>query len=1308
MRWWRLGLTTLSVLIVEAGILVKSSLPLIPSVAIAQTTRDTQLERAKALEQQAEQLQRAGKFTEAISLLEEVLEIRRRFFDENHYSVSSARRNVISLYQSQGRYEEVEQIYLYVLKILRDKYDENHSSVSSARRNVISLYQSQGRYEEVEQIYLYVLKILRDKYDENHSSVSSARRNVISLYQSQGRYEEVEQIYLYVLKKLRDKYDENHSSVSSARRNVISLYQSQGRYEEVEQIYLYVLKKLRDKYDENHSSVSSARRNVISLYQSQGRYEEVEQIYLYVLKKLRDKYDENHSSVSSARRNVISLYQSQGRYEEVEQIYLDTLYRLRKTLEDDDFRISSVKNDLAQIYRIQGKNDKAEQVLTLELEKLIDRFGLGSDKVAQILNNLLILYDSQGRYDEAETLLKEWLQQAENKLGDSHPTTVYFINALALLSESQGQYEEAEQYLLTIQRLSDSDPDKIEYLANLAILYLKQGKYKKAENTFNSVIEQSKATFGEDHPDTIQSLNNLANLYIKQDKLQEAEDILRTVLEKTNKLEDERWGYQSSINGYSSSKELTNRDDDVSEERIVLESFGKSNRELGEKYENLVTCLNSFASLYKLQKKDQEAEELYLEVLSILGKTVGNKHHRMIESLNNLASLYQSQNKYQQAEELHIQAEKIIRKELGEHHPQLANSLNNLALLYLAQNQEALAIQNLQEALEIEEENLERDLTKVSGEYEQTTYARKLWSSGYNTISFHLNFFPENQDAADLALETILRRKGRVLDATAKRFDLLRSSLPNHLKEKFNDWQSKRTQLSNLHHRNALEGQKSENHLQEIEALKREITDLENELARQSSQFRKFNRLRNSLGGDQKKQFDNLNSKKSQLANLYKRGFTARGTSAGYLQEVQSLENEITRLEEQLVSQSEQFRQESQSISIENIQQLLTNDTSLIEIVRYFPYDSEQEPQLEPRYAVYILNKEGNPIGIDLGVTKDIDVLVEEHWTNLRSRQTSQEQIKTLARKLDAKIMAPVRQHLGKSKHLLIAPDSILNLIPFETLVEKNKYLIEDYRFTYLTSGGDLLRLQNTFPNKQNPLILGDPYTKKNPSLVAIDPSRTGTVNVREYDFIPIPEAAEEARFIAGKLDVEAIIGDKASEEIVKQVNSPEILHIASHGWFTDAPQEKLDQSEPFQNPMFSSALVLAGAQLEEKNRQEDGFLTAYEIASLDLSGTKLVVLSACDTGIGGLSAGDGIYGLRRALVLASAESQVISLWRVSDKGTKKLMEKYYTHLLDHKEGRSESLRKAQLEMLKNEDTSHPYYWGAFINSGNWKPLDID
>src|SRR5262249_46103205 len=109
--------------------------------------------------------------------------------------------------------------------------------------------------------------------------------------------------------------------------------------------------------------------------------------------------------------------------------------------------------------------------------------------------------------------------------------------------------------------------------------------------------------------------------------------------------------------------------------------------------------------------------------------------------------------------------------------------------------------------------------------------------------------------------------------------------------------------------------------------------------------------------------------------------------------------------------------------------------------------------------------------------------------------------------------------------------------------------------------------------------------------------------------------------------------------------------------------------------------------------------------AGLDLYGTKLVVLSACDTGVGEVKNGDGVYGLRRALVLAGSESQMMSLWPVSDTGTRKLMIDYYKRLRQG-EGRSEALREAQLKMLMHEKRSHPFYWASFIQSGEWANLD--
>ena len=130
----------------------------------------------------------------------------------------------------------------------------------------------------------------------------------------------------------------------------------------------------------------------------------------------------------------------------------------------------------------------------------------------------------------------------------------------------------------------------------------------------------------------------------------------------------------------------------------------------------------------------------------------------------------------------------------------------------------------------------------------------------------------------------------------------------------------------------------------------------------------------------------------------------------------------------------------------------------------------------------------------------------------------------------------------------------------------------------------------------------------------------------------------------------------------------------------------------------------MAGAN-QGKSGDDDGVLTALEAAGLDLWGTKLVVLSACDTGVGEIKNGEGVYGLRRAFVLAGAESELMSLWPVSDSSTSDLMIGYYK-ALQQGQGRGEALRQTQLQMLQNKDRQHPFYWASFIQSGEWANLE--
>jgi CHAT domain-containing protein len=330
-----------------------------------------------------------------------------------------------------------------------------------------------------------------------------------------------------------------------------------------------------------------------------------------------------------------------------------------------------------------------------------------------------------------------------------------------------------------------------------------------------------------------------------------------------------------------------------------------------------------------------------------------------------------------------------------------------------------------------------------------------------------------------------------------------------------------------------------------------------------------------------------------------------------------------------------------------------------------------------------------------------------------------------------------VRALLGSSQHLLISADGSLNVIPFAALVdEQNRYLVERFSITYLTSGRDLLRLQITHNAGTGPVVVADPAFGE-PATISSRGSGSDTnkqsgkeaaeraqIDYSQVFFGPLPGVADEVRALKQLLpQANFLTKERATKAALKQVRGPNILHIATHGFFVEDPptaplianakssetqrvnsQTRLGKWAAWaENPLLRSGLALAGAN--QGRSGDDGVLTALEASGLDLWGTKLVVLSACDTGLGEVKNGDGVYGLRRALVLAGAESQMMSLWPVSDRSTSDLMVGYYKALIQG-QGRGEALRQVQLLMLHGRSRAHPYYWASFIQSGEWANLE--
>ena len=980
---------------------------------------------------------------------------------------------------------------------------------------------------------------------------------------------------------------------------------------------------------QNSSELEAAKRlnqQAIQLYR-QGRYGEAEPRLKQALEIHRRVLGDDHPATATSFNNLALLYRAQGRYGEAEPLFQKALEICRRVLGDDHPNTATSFNNLALLYQSQGRYGEAEPLFQQALE--IRRRVLGDDhpNTATSFNSLALLYQSQGHYGEAEPLYNEALEIHRRVLGDDHPTTATSLNNLAALYHKQGRYGEAELLLkqtLAIRRrvLGDDHPDTALSFNNLAKFYRTQGRYGEAEPLLKQALAIYRRQLGEDHPDTATNLDHLANLYSTQGRYGEAEPL-----------------YKQALDIY----------------RRVLE----------EDYPHTATSLNNLALLYSTQGRYGEAEPLSKQALEIHRRVLGDDHPATALNLNNLALLYRYQERYGEAEPLYQQALEIHRRVLGDDHPHTATSLNNLAMLYWRQGNLPQAVAYWNQGLDVEEVNL-ASLLATGSERRKQNYFATISSSTNWALSLHLQSASNNADAARLALNTLLRRKGRILDATSSGLQTLRQNL----------------------------------------------TPADQQL------------------------LDQLNAARSQLASLVFKG-VGDHDPAQYRQQVAQLKGKADQLETQLSQRSAEFRVEAQPVTIAAVQQQIPADAALVELVRYRPLDIKVRKLGSPRYAAYVLQRQGDPKWVDLSEAEAIDQAAFRFRNVLASPLRS---ANAAAGELDELLMQPIRPLLGNAKQLLIAPDSQLNLIPFAALRdEQGKFLVERYEISYLTSGRDLLKLQLDIPSRQAPVLVANAnFDRATPSGAGARASGQRGGNLRSQDFQrlqfgPLEGTKQEAEAIAPLLPkVKLLTEAAATENAVKQVKGPSILHIASHGFFlpdaelvaapdyglglssrgrslgvvgNDSPGSIPQPQGPVENPLLRSGLALAGFN-QLQSGSEDGALTALEASGLDLYGTQLVVLSACETGVGEVANGEGVYGRRRALVLAGARSQVISLWKVDDAGSKDWMVDYYQRL-EQGMGRSAAARQVQLQMLQDPRYQHPYYWAAFIPSGDWRPMQF-
>ena len=685
----------------------------------------------------------------------------------------------------------------------------------------------------------------------------------------------------------------------------------------------------------------------------------------------------------------------------------------------------------------------------------------------------------------------------------------------------------------------------------------------------------------------------------------------------------------------------------------------------GDTNPNYIVSLNHLAAVYGSSGEYNEAESLFFQSLDITRKNLGEKHPIYIDTLTALADFYKATGRYGKSESLYYQVSEIISKLVGKKHTVYLSSLNNLGFLEILNGKTEDGMKKLLQVSRLRDLMLTQKFSSAD-EKEIQEYIRTFSNDYFILISVFYKHYSELKKYTPLVFDVVLRRKAISLEITTLRRDKILSGQSPEVRSKFEKLRNIRKLIARLM-TEPPEKMSPESHRKRIYNLEQQADALEKELAAYISELELYKKLENA-------------------------------------------EHKI-------------------------IASLLPEDTHLVEFVSYMHYDFQKKEWHSFRYIAFILSKHApkDIQMVDIGEASEIDNLITQFRTTIhaltirfkkeRERniatvpiEISDKQIATvpieisdkqsdIGKLLYKKLFGHIADKIGKTKKVLISPDGNIILLPFEALqMPDNRYVIEDFEISYIDSGRDLLRLQYRQPPQSRSVILADPDFDLAGQGMLPDRSRF-------KDIKPLPRlhgTKEEGETIRKLLPLSDFYTDKeVLDEKVKQIRGPEIFHIATHGLFISEQKknERIFQSE---NPLLRSGLALTGVNsfFQGKNPARyagDGLLMALDVSSMNLTGTDLVVLSACQTGLGEVRSGDGIYGLRRAFTIAGARTQIVSLWSVPDQETKELMISFYTKILKGK-GKAEALRESQREMiakLRKQGTPEPFLWGAFVCIGD-------
>jgi CHAT domain-containing protein/tetratricopeptide (TPR) repeat protein len=912
----------------------------------------------------------------------------------------------------------------------------------------------------------------------------------------------------------------------------------------------------------------------------------------------------------------------------------------------------------------------AERYYDRALRKAVECSGEESFDVFGVLSELVSFYgysaNDLARRDSALNRMVNIGRRAD-RLAPAEAFSVYFD--IGYLMKLLSRYSEAESYLLKAAGYLDSSSAiplerQVSSLSELGFVLEVQGKYDEAEEYLIRARGLALDSTVQNTTTYAILLKNLGNLHLIQGKYAEAEeDYLRSAKVRYS-INTKDPNIAEALNNLGELYSLLQRYSEA--EGCYKEAIGFRENHYGVDYPDLYHHLRGLGRIYIAQGRYADADTVLFRCLRICRQSLGSDHVHTALTEQTFGDYYRAVGMYGSAERSYLDALEVEKKRLGSGHWETGETLYRLGLLYESMGKHSKALSCFRDLIQGRHRFI-ADVFSYASEEQRLRYIDQYPVLLDPIFSFALK--DSISDSRKLALEMLVSGKAVVTDAVVADRRIMCCSDTGEARAQRDTLSRICDEISRLTVIGPA-GLALEKHQRMLDSLLKAKDSVEEKISAYCSRFAVDRRVQRSGS--------------SEIADRIPR------------------------------------------------------DAVLWEYGVYRPYDfatvgNDTERTGKPRYLAFALDSDGHVDLRDLGDAEKIDSLVlmsrdiiyeSGKAIDVASRRLSEKSLSRVTSELYRLVSQPLESTLCGKANIIVSPDGQLNLIPFEIMrTTDGRYAVERYSFSYLTTARDLLDPQQVTNSTANTMIIADPdFGKITDKQAQIE--EKGSILCGAWPFMELSSTRAEANSIGkllrdkGELVVNEYYGDAAEEGILKALTeAPRIVHIATHGYFCGGAETN---SLPVaRNPLLKTGLAFAGANYvvgqdvsEDPFDPDDGILTGLEVSNLDLFGTELVVLSACETGIGDIRNGEGVFGLRRAFRHAGVRNMLASLWRVPDAQTSDIMKGFYRKWLSGST-KNAAFREAVLDLIadhhaKYDSVALPYYWGGFVLIGNPDPLNRD